>query len=291
MSDALWNSGLMAPTDLERRVCNAMMKVKAVRAQDFPGWEQRLLDPKANPIPFMRAQRQVRNDCQGQSLANGEEKRHWYVLGEMVQFADSYAYNGSEYFGRPGNVGRDGGTSIQSGVGLLTRGLPGIGVAPGLPLESMWKYDSYERSSARFASRAAGVAIDQSWVSEHGELPDWEGMLVGLAAGGTGHIGTYWPPKWSSVGKRRLMDRLPRGGGGHATEIIWALRIDGVWKLVVWNSHGDQFFLMSQRCYEDMARTQANPFGGYLLLPDKPEERFVDFLRQSPYLRGTQVVA
>jgi hypothetical protein len=280
-----WYSGLIEPTETERRFCNALMKVKAINARDYPNWESRLLDPDANPIPHMRAQRQTRNDCQGQALANGEEKRQWYVTGKMWQLADIYAYNASEYFGRPQNVGRDQGTSIQSGVGVLTRGLGAIGVAPGLPLESDWPYDSYERSSSNFARRASAVDIDQTWVSEHGELPDWEGMLVGLAAGGSGHIGTYWPPRWSQIGARRLMDTLPRGGGGHATEIIWAVRIDGVWYLVVWNSHGDQYYLMSRKCYEQMQRTQAQPFGGYLLLPDKPEERFVDWRKESPWTR------
>jgi len=281
-----WYSGLIEPTETEVRNCNAAMKVKGISARDFPKWEDRLLDPDANPIPHMRTQRQQRNDCQGQSLANGEEKRGWYCTGKMVQLSDMYAYNGSEYFGRPQNVGRDSGTSIQSGVGLLTRGLPAIGAAPGLPTEQAWPYQPYERSSSRFASRASAVEIDQTWVAEHGELPDWEGMLVALAAGGSGHIGTYWPPRWGAVGNRRLMDKLPRGGGGHATEIIWAVQIDGVWYLVVWNSHGDQYYLMSRRCYEELQRTQAQPFGGYVLLPDDPVQRFVDWRKQSPWKRG-----
>ena len=98
-NEETWWFGLIEPTETERRFCNALMKVKAINARDFPKWEDRLLDPDADPVPHMRTQRQERNDCQGQSLANGEEKRHWYCTGEMVQLSDMYAYNGSEYFG------------------------------------------------------------------------------------------------------------------------------------------------------------------------------------------------
>ena len=282
MSDK-WNSGLRVPTRQEIATCNSTMSVKAVCASEFPRYQDRLRDPKANPLPHMRAQRQRRNDCQGQSLANGEEKRHWYCTGSMVQMSDIYAYNASEYFGRPGNVGRDAGTSIQSGVGVLTAGLKSIGVPPGLPSEADWPYETYERRAARFAERAKRVQIDQTWVSEHGEMPDWDNLLAALAAGGSCHIGTYWPPRWTAVGTYRLMDRAPTGGGGHATEIIWAIELNGQWYLTVWNSHGDRFYLMSRRCYEELQRTQCRPFGGYLLLPDKPVERYVNWYEQSPY--------
>jgi hypothetical protein len=51
-------------------------------------------------------------------------------------------------------------------------------------------------------------------------------------------------------------------GGGHATEIIWAVEVRGQWYLCVWNSHGDGYYLMSQRCYEQLQEAQWEPFGG-----------------------------
>lgn len=279
-----WNSGLIEATAEEVSALGRTMAVKAVVSRDYPDWEKRLLDPEASPIPHMRAQRQVRNDCQGQSLANGEEKRHWYCTGVMEQLADIYAYNASEYAGRPQNVGRDSGTSIQSGVTVLTQGLTRIGVNPGLPLEADWSYNTYERNSQRFADRAKQVTIETTWVSEHGEMPDWEGALIAVAAGGSIHIGTYWSVRWSSIGKHRLMNVAPTGGGGHATEIIWALKIEGEWYLVVWNSHGDRFYLMSQACYEQLQRRQCQPFGGYVLMPNEPEKRYGNWLENSPWV-------
>lgn len=249
-------------------------RVRAVNAVDFEGWEAALTDPANSPVPHMRKQNQPRNDCQGNATANGEEKRRWYCTGKMLQLSDTYAYNACEYL--EGAVGRDQGTNMQSGVRLLVDGLKPLDVAPGLPAFDVWNYSRYYRKKTDFIAAAQSATIEAEFVSEHGPMPDWEGILIGVAAGGTGHIGTFWPPRWTSVGGVRCMDTAPTGGGGHATEIIWAHQINGKWYLVVWNSHGDGFYLMSQRCYETLQRTQFRPFGGYLLMPDKPIERFHD---------------
>lgn len=271
-------SKLLIPTEEEFRICESTMAVKAIDSRDYPDWEKRLADPARDPRKVMRAQRQEMSDCQGQSLANGEEKRHWYCTGQMVQLADIYAYNGSEYVSHPNNVGKDQGTSITAGVQLLTQGIKSLNVKPGLFLESDWPYRTYERSASRFAARAQESAhkIQGTYVTQHGEMPDFQGMLVAVAAGGSGHIGTYWPPRWSSApgDQHRLMDTAPTGGGGHATEIIWAVQLAGRWYLVVWNSHGDQYYLMSQRCYETLQAKQFRPFGAYVLMPDEPVRRY-----------------
>ena len=271
---AEWFSGLLPMDDEADGYLASTYRVKAINKNDFPGWEAVLLGPAKSPLPFMRAQNQRRNDCQGNATANGEEKRHWYCTGEMVQLSDTYAYNGSEYLENA--VGRDQGTNMQSGVKILTEGIKVIDVAPGLPTEADWTYDTYERSKQAVARRAQQVTISSAYVSEHGPMPDFDTLLVAMAAGGSGHIGTYWPPRWSKVGQYRCMDTAPTGGGGHATEIVWALKIGGQWYLTVWNSHGDRFYLMSRRCYDQMQARQWRPFGAYLLMPDKPVERYHD---------------
>ena len=252
----------------------SIVRVKAVNASDYAGWEQVLLDPANSPVPHMRKQRQPRNDCQGNATANGEECRRWYCTGDMVQLSDTYAYNACEYI--EGAVARDQGTNMQSGVRLLVEGLKNLDVAPGLPLFDDWNYSRYYRSKNEFINAAQAATIEDEFVSGHGPMPDWEGMLVAVAAGGTGHIGTYWAPRWTTVGGVKCMDTAPTGGGGHATEIIWAVELDGQWYLVVWNSHGDGYYLMSRKCYDSLQRSQFRPFGGYLLMPDKPIERFHD---------------
>ena len=267
-------SGLLPMDDEADQYLSATVSAGAVNAADYVGWEQVLKDPEKNPVPHMRTQNQPRNDCQGNATTNGEEKRHWWCTGKMVQLSDSYAYNGSEFI--EGTVGRDRGTNMQSGVILLTEGLKSLDVAPGLPLFEEWPYNRYYRNTSQFREAAQKATIQEEYVSQHGAMPDWKGILVAMAAGGSGHIGTFWPPRWTTVNGKRCMDNAPTGGGGHATEIIWAEQVNGTWYLVVWNSHGDGFYYMSRRCYEQLVSRRFAPFGGYLLMPDKPIERFHD---------------
>lgn len=247
---------------------------KAIDPRDFPNWEAVLLDPERDPRPHMRAQRQQRNDCQGQSLCNGTEKRDWYVTGTMRQRSDYYAYNASEFLDQK-RVGADRGTSIGAGVDLLVNGISSIGVDPGLPLESDWDYRTYERNTNRFKQRAKAVDIEESCLTEHQPAPDFESTLVGMAAGGSCHIGTRWGVRWKSLGGKREMSAVPRGGGGHATEPIWAVKINRNWYIVAWNSHGDEYYLIGEKVWNQLVDMRFQPFGGYLLMPDKAEERFL----------------
>jgi hypothetical protein len=237
-----------------------------------------LRDPKNSPLGVMQVERQQRNDCQGNATANGEEYRTWYCAGRkaMPVLSEIFAYNASEYLMRPQQVGRDQGTSIHSGVRLLVEGIPALGLPPGLPAESVWPYSRYCRTAAEFQRYCSGLKIEGSHVTESGPMPDWDGALAAVAAGGSIHIGTFWGVDWKQVGGRKCMDSAPRSGGGHATELIWAVCINGVWYLVGWNSHGDGYYLMSRRCYEQLQKNQCDPFGGFLLAPDRMQERYHD---------------
>ena len=269
---------LLEPTAEEIRALQSTLKCSA-RAADFDDFESLLRDPARSPLTRMQVERQSRNDCQGNATANGEEYRTWYCSGlqAMPMLSETYAYNASEYRMQPGQVGRDQGTSIHSGVRVLVEGIPSLGVAPGLPTEQSWPYSQYYRSQRQFEQAAKTVEIQPGHVTEHGPLPDFRGMLAAVAAGGSGHIGTKWNVDWQDVGgPKRCMDRMPRSGGGHATEIIWAVEVRGQWYLCVWNSHGDGYYLMSQRCYEQLQEAQWEPFGGFLLMPDKAVQRYHD---------------
>ncbi len=270
--------GLLPSTPEGIRECQSTFRVKSMAADDLPGWEDRLETRTRLLMTIMRKQNQQRSDCEGNATANGAEAQHQWVNGVIVQYSDTYGYQGSERIMGRTNVGRDQGASMDSGVILRVVGIKALAVPPGLPLESDWPYQPYERDVARFETRARTAKIQDTFVAESGALPEFSQFLLNLAAGGVGHIGTYWPFRESSVGGFKCMDSAPTGGGGHATEIIGAIRSNGTWYLVVWNSHGYGAYLMSQRCYEQLQNKQWQPFGGYLIMPDKPVERYHDRL-------------
>lgn len=254
---------------LDLRVCSAISE------DDFPDWESVLLDPANDPKPRMRQQRQTRNDCQGQALCNGAEKRQLFVTGERTQYSDTYAYQGSEYRDRGGRVGADQGTSIAAGVELLVDGIPGLKEG-GLPTETDWPYNSYTRSSSEFKRRAQAVEVVSGFVTQHYAAPPFREALIVMAAGGSIHWGTYWGLNWD---RNRVVRKPPvRGRGGHATEVIWATKKFGEWALEVWNSHGDPGpFYVHENEYEYLRSRRNSPFGAFALLPDRPEERFLTY--------------
>lgn len=268
--------GLLPSTAEGIALCQSTFRVASFTAADVKGWEDRLETRTKLLMTLMRKQNQRRNDCEGNGTANGAEAQYQWITGEMVQFSDTYGYQGSERVMGRSSVGRDQGATIESGVILRTQGIVQLGVKPGLPLEKDWAYEPYERDVSRFEMRAKSAVIADTYVAEHGPLPDSQQLLISLAVGGVGHIGTYWPFRETSVGGMKCMDSAPTGGGGHCTEIIGAIRINGVWYFVVWNSHGYGAYLMSIKCYNQLQQRQWQPFGGYLIMPDKPVERFHD---------------
>jgi len=270
------SSGLFRPSDAERAAVAESLSVPVVRASDFSGYLDVLRDPKNSPLRVMQVERQQRNDCQGNATANGEEYRTWYCSGRQVMptLSEMFAYQASEFLMSEGQVGKDQGTSIHSGVRLLVDGVSKLGLGAGLPMESAWPYSRWCRSATEFRRYCSGLKIEAAHVTESGPMPDWDGALAAVAAGSSIHIGTKWDVNWKTVGNRRCMDSAPRSGGGHATEIIWAEEIGGQWYLCVWNSHGDGYYLMSRRCYDQLQKDQCEPFGGFLLAPDKMVERY-----------------
>jgi hypothetical protein len=285
-------TGLLPSVATEIAQCVAGFRVQFISALDVPGWEDRLETRTRLLMVKMRKQNQRRSDCQGNAIANGAEAQHQYVTGEIVQFSDTYAYQASERIMGRSSVGRDQGSTIESGVILRTDGIPELGVKAGLPLEINWPYEPYERSVDRFEARAKVVLIEDTYFAERGPMPEWSQLLINLAVGGVGHIGTYWPFREVNTDGYRTMTDAPEGGGGHATEIIGAIRINGVWFLVVWNSHNYGAYLMSRSGYDELQREGWRPFGAYMILPDAPVERYHDRLASgggyfNPRSKGT----
>lgn len=279
------SNGLKIPEQHEVAAVRELLvrcKSPRVTASDLPNWEEVLMDSGKSPLPVMQVERQQRNDCQGNATANGEEFRTWCCNGRqtMPMLSESYAYNASEYLMSARQVGRDQGTSIHSGVRVLVDGIPGLGIAPGLPTEAAWPYSRYCRSSTEFQRYCSGLEIQSSHVVEVIEPPPFRDMLAQAAAGATLHMGTYWGPSYAGqlYDGKKLVRRFPGpGNGGHATEGIWGKRFNGVgWLLAVWNSHGDGWYWVDENEYERQRANKFAPFEAYVLRPDNVVERYYD---------------
>lgn len=259
-------------------------KAPLVSARDLPNWADVLMDSARTPLSVMKVENQTENGCQGHATKNGEQARAWYASGcrVMLDLSERYAYQASEYRMRPQQVGQDQGTSIHSGVRVLTEGIPALGVAPGLPTEATWPGNVWCRNSREFEQRARGVQIASASVAQVREPPEhFQDMLALCAAGATLHQGTYWSPRWSDQkpdGKRRVV-RFPSGGGGHATEGIWGRKVGNEWLLAVWNSHGDGWYWMDSAEYERLQKNEWAPFGAFVLQPENVVEKY-DAIRE-----------
>ena len=279
------SDGLKIPEPHEiGAVQQLLMRCKSprVQASDLPNWEEVLMDSGKSPLSVMQVERQQRSDCQGNATANGEEFRTWYCNGRqtMPMLSEIYAYNASEYLMNARQVGRDQGTSIHSGVRVLVDGIPGLGIAPGLPTEAVWPYSRYCRSATEFQRYCNGLEIQSSHVVEVIEPPPFRDMLAQAAAGATLHMGTYWGPSYTGqlYDGKKLVKRFPGpGNGGHATEGIWGKRFNAVgWLLAVWNSHGDGWYWVDENEYERQRQNKFAPFEAYVLRPDNVVERYHD---------------
>ena len=278
--------GLLLPTKSQLTACENAMTVSSsdLPPASFPGWEAVAKQYAKILLAELAVELQDKNDCQGNALATGEEARQRLSTGAMRQFARTYAYNASEAIDTGmRSVGADRGSTITAGVQLLTKGLPSIGVPPGLPLETDWQYNTYERSFSRFAERAKGALIVPSSVANHGPAPTADQLPLVCAVGGSVHGGVYWSPRFSrkTVDGRqwKLWTNAPGNGGGHALAfgvcVKWLEEEKAFWP-VIWNSHGDGPILMPPEVWDKYAKQQFRPFGGFVMLPEKPEEQWHD---------------
>lgn len=271
---------LLIPTAEELKYAQQTMSVSAIDASDVKGWGDSLKAYSELLIKTLVVDRQQQNDCNADSGTTGEEARSFFVSGATVQLARTYLYNACEFVSGVNNVGRDSGTSIPSAVKILTEGIKTLGVDAGLPTEEAYPYMTYERSAQRFAERAKGAVIIRGHVAQHGEAPKLEDLPMHCALGGTVHFGVYWGVKFETrtiAGRKfKVWTTVSGGGGGHALEIVTCLWLDGQWYPAVWNSHGDGLILMLPEVYKRYQANQFAPFGGFLLMPDKPVERFHD---------------
>lgn len=272
---------LLLPTADEVEYLGHTMLVKApLNPADFPGWEAKLKEHSKKVISSLTVNLQRQNDCNADSGATGAEARQLWVEGKITEKARTYLYNACEYVTAPQYVGRDQGTTIQSAVKVFVEGIKSIGVKAGLPTEQAWPYGTYERNSSRFAERAKGAIMEDSFVAEHGVCPTIDELPLHCAVGGTVHFGAYWGIKFQTAqieGRRyKVWSSISNGGGGHALEVVTCLWLDNQWWPAVWNSHGDGLILMPRATYTAYARKQFAPFGGYGLRPDKPAERYHD---------------
>ena len=150
------NNGLLIPSADERIACERQMTVSAdsLNVADFPGWEDVAKSNADRLLKAIAIELQTQNDCAANMMATSEEARQYLLTGVMNQLARTYGYNACEWIsGKQRRIGQDSGLTIDSTVLLMTKGIHDLGVEPGLPLESEYKYGTYERNAQRFIER------------------------------------------------------------------------------------------------------------------------------------------
>jgi hypothetical protein len=239
-----------------------------VTLADLDDWERHLV-PENDPAkwPWWRNERQTRNDCQANALTTCLEVIEHRRKRLNDQLSRMFAYQQSEVI--DGSLGRDRGTTIQAGV-KVARTL-------GCPTSDEYPYSRYtgSRSTLDGWSRPVLQSAATRKIATSIPAPAWDEMLAYVVMGHPVHWGTWWPLQW---GHDRVVRRYTgrHGRGGHATAIVWVEKRGSELLAKVANSHGDGFFYVDERAYEEMRSRRNSPFGAYVLQgDDEPFERHV----------------
>lgn len=265
-------SGLLIPSDeLLSDVGSICTVCETVSEDQLPAFES-LLKPENDPRTWgLKAERQTRNDCQANSGTSAVEVIEFRTKGIKAELSRMFWYQQCEILDR--SFGQDRGTTIAAGAK--------VALEIGVPLESEYPYTRYTRDRRQFDRWVQPVLSSAATRRIKGvaPLPDWSTMLAHVALGHPVHWGTHWSLNFSKeteTGRRIARRYFPHGNSGHAHMIVWATRLrSGEWVAIVWNSHGDEYFLITQEFYEEARNPRNNPYGGYIFLgEDKPIERF-----------------
>jgi hypothetical protein len=232
----------------------------------------RLLTPENDPRNWgLKAERQRTNDCRANSGTSAIEVIEYHKTGKVVELSRMFYYQQCELIDR--KLGADSGVSVASGV-KVAREL-------GSPTEVEYPYSWYTRNRQQLDKWARPVMESASTRRIHGfaPMPPWATMIAHVASGQPVDWATHWPLSFErepETGRRIARRYRPHGGQGHAHLIVWAMRLrTGQWVAVVWNSHGDEYFLVTEEFYEEARNPRMNPFGGYVILgEEKPIEKF-----------------
>jgi hypothetical protein len=268
--------GLIQNDALRTEIEADLPRAASFNLSDLRDWEARLL-ARDDPRKQYRFERQHRNDCQAHSATSSRELCILAETGNVVQLSRAAAYLRCEQY--DGGVGRDQGTSMQSGVKMMTR--------DGCPLESAWPYGPYDpRGFAAQWARHADAAKAQIHTGEVVTAPDFRTCLAIIAVGGAIHFGCpYNPRAWGVTGDSAdTALRWSDSGGGHAMAIGWARRKGTEWQLEVFNSHDSgqypntrvpgNHFWVTEGWWKSLL--QRNRYGAYGFVPSKAVERYYD---------------
>jgi hypothetical protein len=202
----------------------------------------------------LRRERQRRNDCQANALTSCVEVMLHRHRGGLRELSRMFAYQMSEKFGK--GIGRDRGSSIHAGV-KVARDI-------GIPLEIEYPYNRYTRSRTQFERWYKPVLQSAATrkIVKAIRAPAFSEAVSYVIAGCPIHWASGWPLRWN---QDRIVTRYKRrhGSGAHATAIVWAIEQAGEWLLKVANSHGDGYFLVNERAYEEIREN--NRWGCYVL--------------------------
>jgi len=265
-------SGLLIPSpELVAEVGSLCTVCESVKEDQLPDF-RKLLKPENDPRNWgLKAEFQNRNDCQANAGTTAVEIIEYRTKGIKAELSRMFWYQQCEVI--DGTLGRDQGTTIASGAKLAR--------TIGCPLESEYPYHRYtaNRNQLNAWSQPVMKSAATRKIRDIAPMPDWPTMLAHTALGHPIHWGTHWSLRFErepETGKRIARRYQPHGNGGHAHVICWPLQLpSGEWVAIDWNSHGDEFFMITEEFYEEARNPRMNPFGGYVFLgEDKPIEKF-----------------
>lgn len=263
----------IAPDSLWLEVEGSLAVSADLDPKDYPDWE-RLLTPENDPRTWLHRERQRINDCQANAATTGNEVLERRLKGKSGEQARMFVYQWSEV--ADGRLGGDAGSSIQSGIKVLTN--------QGAPLETEYPYSQYTRSRRQldgWTTEAVRQSAAGRKIAGAAVAPSFAAARVHGALGNPIHWGTFWGLSFrtetiASGVTARVCRRYRRahGDAGHATEVVWPIKTPaGEWLLAVANSHDDGFFYVSEEAYEEMRDRTYTPYGAYVLLGHQEPHR------------------
>jgi len=264
-------TGVVQDTPAAIRALNESLPVCApITLKDLKGWEA-YMKPEFDPRTWgLTKGVQNRNDCRANAGTTAREVMNWRYRGRKGDLSRMFLYQRCEML--MNKVGQDSGVSVQSGVRVL--------LDTGCPSEPSYTYDRYtgnrQQLDAWMAPVLAEAADNKIEMASPAPL-DFEIAFALVIMGNPIDMASFWPHTMD--GNNVVSVYRPRNNMGHAYVAVWGrVMPDGSKQLLVWNSHQNWFFWLTEAAYKGII--ERNEFGAYVyFVSSDPIQAHYDFLK------------